>query len=61
MKNPIQNRIGQRFVNHWRSQWKSHLGTLALEGIEAVANSLSRHFSRRESRANELPDEPVLF
>ncbi len=37
MKNPLQTRIGQRFVNHWRSQWKSHLGTLALVVAVMVA------------------------
>lgn len=35
--------------------------TGALEGIEAVANSLARHFPGRKPRANELPDEPVLL
>lgn len=33
----------------------------AKAGIEAVAQSLRRHFPRRGVHGNELPDEPVLL
>lgn len=33
----------------------------ATAGIDAVAQSLRRHFPRHGPRANELPDEPVLL
>ena len=33
----------------------------AAAGIDAVAQSLRRHFPRRGPHANELPDEPVLL
>jgi len=33
----------------------------AKAGIEAVAQSLRRHFPRPDVQGNELPDEPVLL